>query len=289
VSFSTGGGYVGFSISVAIVAAFLGWWVSLIRAAMPAGLNRAIVYSLGYSAQVGAYMLLLTDRYPDADPASVALPTDAPQHPVRLSNADDGVRSRPTVFFRLLLAIPLLIWLYVWGFVAAMIAFINWFATLFTGSSPAPLHDFLASYLRFRTHMGAYLMILANRYPGFMGDPGSYPVDLEIAGPATQNRWKTFFRLFLAGPAFAVTVALGFTALVVAVLAWFASVFTARMPAGLQRLGAYCVRYQSQTYAYLYLLTDQYPYAGPEFDRVRAVQAPPPPPPPPPEPEPIVA
>ena len=48
-----------------------------------------------------------------------------------------------------------------------------------------------------------------------------------------------------------------------AVFAWFFSLVTAREPVGLQRLGAYALRYTAQTDAYVYLLTARYPYSGP--------------------------
>ena len=51
--------------------------------------------------------------------------------------------------------------------------------------------------------------------------------------------------------------------MVTAVLAWFYSLVTARAPLGLQRLGAFALRYAAQTDAYVYLLTDRYPYSGP--------------------------
>ena len=37
-------------------------------------------------------------------------------HPVRITIDDDLRRSRLTVFFRLLLVIPHVVWLYLWGF-----------------------------------------------------------------------------------------------------------------------------------------------------------------------------
>ena len=46
---------------------------------------------------------------------------------------------------------------------------------------------------------------------------------------------------------------------VVAFLGWFAALVLGRMPKGLRDLGAYCLRYQTQTYAYLMLLTQRYP------------------------------
>ena len=49
----------------------------------------------------------------------------------------------------------------------------------------------------------------------------------------------------------------------VAILGWFASLFTGTMPLGLRNAGALAVRYSAQLYGYLFLLTDAYPYSGP--------------------------
>ena len=46
---------------------------------------------------------------------------------------------------------------------------------------------------------------------------------------------------------------------VVAALGWFASLALGRMPQGLRDLGAYCLRFEAQTYEYLSLLTPRYP------------------------------
>ena len=44
-----------------------------------------------------------------------------------------------------------------------------------------------------------------------------------------------------------------------AFLSWFVALAVARVPSGFQGLGAYCLRYQAQTFAYVLLLTDRYP------------------------------
>ncbi len=74
-------------------------------------------YSVGYSAQTLAYLLLVTDRYPNADPTAMLAGVERPaEHPVRLvGDADDLRFSRVTVFFRLPLAIPHLVWLALWS------------------------------------------------------------------------------------------------------------------------------------------------------------------------------
>jgi hypothetical protein len=253
-------------------AAVLVWWCALFTGRAPEGLSRLQWYCLHYGAQASAYMLLVTDRYPTTDPERIGVPWPAPAHPIRLTHdPDDGHRSRLTVFFRLLLAIPHFVWLGLWAVVANVVALLNWFATLFAGRSPDAFHRFLAAFLRYQTHVGAYVALLANPFPGFTGRPGSYPVDLQIAGRERQNRWKTGFRLLLAFPAFLVNVSLTYALWLAAVFGWWASLFTGRMPDGLRKLGLFALRYSGQTSAYaILLLTDEYPYAGPPADGVGA-------------------
>jgi len=74
-------------------------------------------------------------------------------HPIGLIVDDDLKRSRLTVFFRLLLAIPLAIWLAIWGIAVYVAVLIAWFVALFTGRLPEGLHEFIARYLRALTHL----------------------------------------------------------------------------------------------------------------------------------------
>jgi hypothetical protein len=127
-------------------------------------------------------------------------PPDPNRHPIRVVVTDDLRRSRLTVGFRLLLSIPLWIWLVIWSIGAFFAAIVNWFLTLIKGRSPLSLHDFFASYIRFTTHLHAYFFFAADPYPSFTGKPG-YPVDVEIDPPERQNRWKTLFRIVLVIPA----------------------------------------------------------------------------------------
>ena len=83
------------------------------------------------------------------------------QHPIRLVVNDDLQRNRLTVFFRLILAIPLILWVILWGVIAMLAYIVNWFATLIMGRSPDGLHNFLATFLRYSTHLRAYLLLVA--------------------------------------------------------------------------------------------------------------------------------
>lgn len=191
-----------------------------------------------------------------------AVPAETPaSHPIRLIVDDDLRRNRLTVFFRLLLVIPHLIWLVLWTLVAFLAAFVGWIAAIFMGRLPDALHTFLAAWTRYYTHFSAYLFIAADPYPGFSGAPG-YPIDVEIDPPAPQNRLTVIFRLILAIPAYIVMTVLQYVLQIVSILAWFYALVTGRANEGMRNLEVYCLRYQAQTYGYVLLLTGRYPSFG---------------------------
>lgn len=179
-------------------------------------------------------------------------------HPIRLTVTDDLRRTRLTVAFRIILAIPHFLWLALWGILAEIAVIISWFATLFAGTTPTGLHNFIAQYTRYTTQVVGYVLLLADPYPGFLGDR-VYDADLEIAPPAPQNRWKTGFRFILAIPALIVASVLRYLVIVIAIIAWFACLFTGAMPLGLRNITAWIVRFTQQTNGYVFLLTDRYP------------------------------
>lgn len=268
VSFSRGRGRTtGGSTSgaLALATAILGWFASVVGGRMPKGLRDAGAYSVGYSTQMLAYLLLVTDRYPNADPTAMLAGVDRPpEHPVHLvGDPDDLRRSRVTVFFRFLLTIPHVVWLVLWFVVVVFASIANWFATLVRGTPPAGLHRFVSRFVRYQLHVYAFFYLTANPFPGFTGQFGTYPLDLQLPEPRRQNRWKTGFRIVLAIPSFIVNSALGAGLLIAAILTWFVALARGSAPWGLRNLSAYALRYSAQSNAYLLLITDAYPHASP--------------------------
>jgi hypothetical protein len=262
VGFRRGGWGAAGTGGTAAAVAILGWFASLARGRMPRGLRDLGAYGIGYSAQTMAYALLLTDRYPDSDPR-LAGPMQLPEHPVALESRDDLDRPRLLVFFRLLLALPHVVWLALWSIAAFVAVLAGWVAALATARLPRPLHRFLSAYVRYSLHVSAFVYMAGGPFPGFVGAPGSYPVDVRLPEPGRQGRWTIGFRLLLGIPALIVASAYGGVVLVAAVLGWWSSLARARMPRGLQTVGAVALRYQAQTWAYLLLVTGRYPYASP--------------------------
>jgi hypothetical protein len=189
-------------------------------------------------------------------------------HPVRVHFPDDSLhRSRLTVLFRLLLALPHLAWLLGWTALALLAAPLAWLWALVLGRLPGFLHRFLASWVRYGFHVGAYVHLAANPFPGFVGRPG-YPFDLALPPtPDRQGRLPILLRVVLAIPAVVVTATLASDRGVAgssALLGWFASLGRGRMPNGLRDAGAYGLGYAAQTFAYLFLVTDRYPRSSPD-------------------------
>jgi hypothetical protein len=250
-------------LTVVGLAALFGWFYAMWRTRMPRGLRDLVAFALSYAAQTWAYLLLVSHRYPSSDPLTAIGPLPTRTDPVRMEVTDELRRSRLTVFFRLALAVPHLLWLTLWGLLVGVLAIFNWFATLILGTTPEWIHRFFSRYVRYQLHVGAFLYLVGNPFPGFVGAEGSYPVELHVAERRRQNRWIVAFRLILAFPALLLASAFSQLLLLVALFGWFVGLFTARMPLGLRNLGAFALRYSAQTYAYVLLLTDTYPYSGP--------------------------
>ena len=202
----------------------------------------------------------MTDVVAPEQPPPDLPPIEPPRpHTVRLIDHDDLKRSRLTVLVRAALVLPHVIWLLLYTQVALFVAVANWIVTLIKGRSPQRMHRWLVRYLRYTVYVYSYLYVLANPYPPFHGDQRSYTIDLQVEGPDDQRRLVTAFRLVLVIPAFVLSWVLGQVLQVIALLAWVIAIFLGRIPRGMEQLGLYCLRYQTQVYAYLLVITDRYP------------------------------
>jgi hypothetical protein len=170
-------------------------------------------------------------------------------------------RSRLTAFFRLLLAIPLVIWLYIYGLVASIAVVIAWLAIVFTARYPQALYDFVAGYTRLLARFTAYASLLCDPYPPFSGsDDDAYPVRMRFQGPLERySRPKTFFRVLLAIPIVILRYVMNLLLEAGAVAAWAVILITGKMPRGLFDLMVLANSYMARSDAYLLLLTETYP------------------------------
>jgi hypothetical protein len=114
-----------------------------------------------FSSRVGAYLGLLTDRYPSTvEEQSVHLELDYPDVERDLN------RWLPIV--KWLLVIPHLIVLFFLTIGALLAIIVAWFAILFTGRYPRGLFDFVVGVARWWLRVEAYAtLLITDRYPPF--------------------------------------------------------------------------------------------------------------------------
>lgn len=210
---------------------------------------------------------------------------DATDHPVsvHVTPVTEG-RSRLSVAFRLLLAIPHLILVSgplagalawgigsesgegfewsaaggVYGFVIFVVTIVAWFMLVLRGRHPGSLYRLATHFLRWRVRANAYLMLLHDDYPPF-GD-GPYPAALELSPPDEhRDITSVLFRMLLVIPQLIALWALGIVWGVTTVIAWFHIVITGSYPEGLYRFGVGALRWSTRVEAYMLLLNDEYP------------------------------
>jgi hypothetical protein len=114
-----------------------------------------------FSARVGAFLFLLTDRYPSTvEEQSVHLEIDYP-------DVERGL-NRWLPLVKWLLAIPHYIVLVLLMVGAVVVGLVAWLAILFTGRYPRPLFDYLVGVGRWALRVNAYAFLLVtDRYPPF--------------------------------------------------------------------------------------------------------------------------
>ena len=144
------------------------------------------------------------------------------------------------------------------GFAAFVMAVISWFAIVFTGKQPLGLWDFTRFYLTWRSKAVAYMTLLRDEYPPF-GD-GAYPVTFSAGEfPETRDRVRVGFRLILAIPQFIVLFFISIAWVIIAIIGWFAILFTGAYPEGLYRFAVGYLRWSLRLESYVLLMHDKYP------------------------------
>ncbi len=74
-----------------------------------------------------------------------------------------------------------------WSIAVVFAVLAAWVVALVTGRVPDSLHRFLAAYVRYATHLVAFVYLIGRRFPGFTGRAGSYGIDLEIDPPTAAE------------------------------------------------------------------------------------------------------
>ena len=199
-------------------------------------------------------------------------------YPVQFSvDYPDRALNRLTTFFRIIVAIPILIvlgsvsggtWQSSSGnqttVVAAGAGGLLFFGPLlmmvFRQKYPRWWFDWNLELQRFSNRVGAFLALMDDRYPS---TDDQQSVHLDYPYPDAErdlNRWLPLVKWFLAIPHYIVLVFLDIAAVAVVIVAWVAILITGRYPRGWFDFVEGVIRWNNRVVAYAFLLvTDDYP------------------------------
>jgi len=196
--------------------------------------------------------------------------------PASLSIDYSEKSDRVTVFFRLILAIPILIILglltsssfesnegtkefhrvYSVGivFLPALLMIV------FRRKYPQWWFDWNLALVRFCTRVASYVLLLRDEYPS-TDEEQAVHVEIQYPNAATElNQWLPLVKWFLAIPHIILLCFVFVGVVVCTVLAWFLILFTGRYPKGIFDFVVGSLRWSLRVEAYAFLLTtDVYP------------------------------
>jgi Domain of unknown function (DUF4389) len=179
--------------------------------------------------------------------------------PVLVSFGPAEKQNRLTVAFRGIMAIPATFVLFFVAIAAGVVAFLGWWAALFTGKLPTWAFDFLTGFVRWTARVHAYSSLLTDRYPPFsLDDDPSYPVRL-VSRPTRLNRAAVFFRVILVIPAGIVAGVAAFGMGILGFFGWLIALFTGKLPDSLHETFTTIVRYYVRYLGYYLMITPEYP------------------------------
>ena len=200
------------------------------------------------------------------------------QYPVEFTvQYPDRPLNRLTTFFRIFVAIPILILLstvaggtwettydnnvrtVVYG-TGGLLFFAPLLMILFRRKYPRWWFDWNLELQRFGNRVTVYLALMDDTYPS---TDEQQAVRLDWSYPDAGrdlNRWLPLVKWILALPHYIVLFFLDIAAFVVVVIAWFAILFTGRYPRGMFDFVEGVVRWHNRVLGYaLTLVTDRYP------------------------------
>ncbi len=91
------------------------------------------------------------------------------------------------------------------------------------------------------------------------GSAGGYPATFEADAPERIANWRPLVQWLLAIPHIVILYVLQIVSRVVAVISWFAILFTGKLPEGLANLQCLAIRYSNRTTSYVAFLREEYP------------------------------
>jgi hypothetical protein len=166
---------------VAFFTNVFAWFAVLITGKYPKGLYDLNAGFVRFRVRTAAWIYLQTDEWP---PFGIG---DDPGYPIRVEFAGpEEHQSRLKVFFRIILAIPMLIVVYAVAYMHIALAIIAWLTIVFRGYLPEGVNSAMTYCNAFYARLYGYLALLTDSYPPVgleKGKPGNYGAATPPAAP----------------------------------------------------------------------------------------------------------
>jgi hypothetical protein len=153
-------------------------------------------------------------------------------------------------------------------YVAGVVFLVYWVALIVTGRLYPGMYGFMAMYERYSLRTSSFLLGFTETYPPFdfqMGpsDNGALP-PIRVNVPATPQLTPrtAAFNVFLAIPHYVVLFVFGIGAAVIAIIGWFAVLFTGRWPQGWRDFLVRFDNYWLRIWVYVTMVDTTYPRFG---------------------------
>ena len=178
----------------------------------------------------------------------------------------DVARWRPLVNW--VLYIPHGIILYALQILARMVFFVYWLMFLFTGKLHPGLYNVMVMYERYNARAGGYLVGFSELYPPFdfaitTADNGAYPaIRLNLPAVPESMPRSAALNILKAIPLYIVLMIYYIGAVVVAVLGWFAVLFTGAWPQGMRDFLVRVSNFHFRVWTYVTMVDNTYPRFG---------------------------
>lgn len=133
-----------------------------------------------------------------------------------------------------LILIPHYLVLFVLAIGAVFVAFVAFFATLFTAKYPEGMWNYMVGVQRWGMRVMAYHFLITDNYPPFtLQETPEDTIQLKAVYPERVSRWRPFFAWLLVIPYAIVASLIILAAEICSIFAFFTIIFTKKIPAGL--------------------------------------------------------
>ena len=182
-----------------------------------------------------------------------------PPYPVQFSvDYPDRELARLSSFFRIFAIIPIAI--VIEPLSQGLVSLPTLLMILFRQKYPRWWYDWNLQLGRFSNRFFCYLVLLRDEYPSTDEEQA---VHLNFPYPNVEqdlNRWLPLIKWILVIPHYIILIFLFTAVFFVAIIAWFAILFTGRYPRGIFDFVVGVIRWENRVVGYAFLLiTDEYP------------------------------